>query len=461
VKVPCIVIGGGLSGLAAAIRLARFTADVVLLEQHTRLGGLNSYYYRNNTLFETGLHAITNYAESGNKRAPLNRLLRQLKIPRSSLNLHQQIASEICFPEQKSLIFSNDFKILEDEISHKFPKAIDAFVTLQRFLEDFDPFVPAPFRSARSFLQEILGDKLLVDMLLCPLMYYGSSVEDDMDLSQFAIMFQAIYQEGFFRPQGTIRDFLNLLANHLQTLGGTIRRGTRVTQILQDGKTARGVKLDSGEIIESDHILSTIGYQETRIILGLEPEEQEPDRLGFIETIFQLPGSAGSRLPDNRTVIFYSENFPFSYSRPDDLADFSSGVICLPHNFQQRTPGETIEVRSTHLASYSRWHAMHSCRKHYNDAKKQAQSRSLRVIEKYLGKFRDDIVYEDTFTPMTIERYTAKRHGAIYGSPVKVKDGNIGYTNLFLAGTDQGFLGIIGSMLSGVSIVNQHILTRI
>jgi hypothetical protein len=29
---------------------------------------------------------------------------------------------------------------------------------------------------------------------------------------------------------------------------------------------------------------------------------------------------------------------------------------------------------------------------------------------------------------------------------------------LFLAGTDQGYLGIIGSMLSGITIVNQHIL---
>jgi hypothetical protein len=44
---------------------------------------------------------------------------------------------------------------------------------------------------------------------------------------------------------------------------------------------------------------------------------------------------------------------------------------------------------------------------------------------------------------------------------VKIKDGNIGYDNLFIAGTDQGFLGIVGSMLSGVSIVNQHILPKL
>ncbi|RPJ12361.1 MAG: NAD(P)/FAD-dependent oxidoreductase, partial [Deltaproteobacteria bacterium] len=61
-KVPLLVIGGGLSGLAAAIRAARFSPDVLLVEKHIRLGGLNSYFFRNGILLETGLHAITNYA---------------------------------------------------------------------------------------------------------------------------------------------------------------------------------------------------------------------------------------------------------------------------------------------------------------------------------------------------------------------------------------------------------------
>ena len=58
-------------------------------------------------------------------------------------------------------------------------------------------------------------------------------------------------------------------------------------------------------------------------------------------------------------------------------------------------------------------------------------------------------------------KFPGKIGHAIYGSPLKIKDGNIGYNNLYLAGTDQGFLGIIGSMLSGVSIANQHLLPKI
>jgi phytoene dehydrogenase-like protein len=207
VKFPLLVIGGGPSGIAAAIRAARFVPDVLLLEKHSRLGGLNSYFYRNKTLFETGLHAITNYAPPGAKAAPLNRLLRQLKLKRKDFSFCQQYRSEIAFLDSESLFFSNDFNLLKTEIQEKFPHCIDTFQKLHEFLDTLNPFIPSPFRSAKKKVTAILGDKLLAEMLLCPLMFYGSSHENDMDLNQFAIMFQAIYEQGMFRPKTTIKDF--------------------------------------------------------------------------------------------------------------------------------------------------------------------------------------------------------------------------------------------------------------
>jgi phytoene dehydrogenase-like protein len=335
VKVPFLVIGGGLSGLAAAIRVARFNPSVLLLEKHSRLGGLNSYFYRNKTLYETGLHAITNYAGPRDKKAPLNRLLRQLKLQRSELTFCEQYHSEVVFRGCTSLKFSNDFELFQSEIGEKFPLAGDRLQKLLFFLEGFDPFVPAPFTSAKKFLMEILGDALLVDMILCPLMYYGSSHENDMDLSQFAIMFRAIYQEGMFRPQGTIKDFLDLLVAHLHTLGGSIRTSCGVERIVHHQGTAIGVQLSSGEEIECDYLLSTIGRDETMHLLDKTPPTptSECGRLGFFETIYQVPAKAATHLACDKTIIFYNDGERFLYKKTRGFGRFCQRGDLLSREF--------------------------------------------------------------------------------------------------------------------------------
>ncbi|MEN8199272.1 MAG: FAD-dependent oxidoreductase [Thermodesulfobacteriota bacterium] len=459
--VPLVIIGGGLSGLAAALRFARFIPDVLILEKHSRVGGLNSYYYRNSRLFETGLHAITNYAPAGVKDAPLNRLLRQLKIKRQELDLHQQIQSEIHFVGRESLLFSNDFSLLDREIGAKFKASHQGFHNLLQLIREYNPFQPLPFVSARKIIQEHLQDELLTDMLLCPLMYYGSSIEDDMDLGQFVIMFRAIFLEGMFRPGGTIKDLLDLLLKHYEDYGGKIRTKAGVSRIISNGKEIRGVELESGENIHCDYLLSTIGSEETFALLKAPSQADTGTRLGFVETIFELKAETPLARGEDKTIIFYNSSNSLSYRQPDELVDFNSGVICMPQNFQDLELPLFKEVRTTHLANYELWKGLKAESFSYREAKDQTAMNSLSAAEKILGNFGRNIVYRDTFTPLTIERFTAKKKGAIYGSPVKIKDGDIGYTNLFLAGTDQGFLGIIGAMLSGVSMVNQHILPRL
>lgn len=461
-SIPLLVIGGGLSGLAAAIRAARFVPGVLLVEKHSRLGGLNSYFFRNNTLYETGLHAITNYAAPEDKQAPLNRLLRQLKLHRKDLSLCQQMKSEVVFRNLESLSFSNDFAVLDAEVRSKFPHAVDNYYKLLDFIKTFDPFRPSPFRSTRSFLSTMLQAPLLTEMILCPLMYYGSSREDDLDLSQFVIMFRAIFQEGMFRPRGTIKDLIDLLTSHYCTLGGSLKKNCGVKNILVRQNKAVAVELDHGETLECDHILSTIGHGETlRLISGAtSPQKTSLSRLGFVETIFQLSQLPAS-LSDKKTIIFFNDGEKFSYKNPVDFVDFRSGVICFPANFQGIPASDTTEIRSTHLANYDKWKDLSTNPTRYLNQKQDTSSCSAQTLENLIGSFTTNIVYENTFTPVTIERFTSKIGGAIYGSPEKVKDGNIGYPNLFLAGTDQGFLGIIGSMLSGVSIVNQHILPKL
>ena len=148
-----IIIGAGLSGLAAGIRAARFGVQTLIVEQHHSQSGLNSYYRRQGHLFETGLHAMTNFAPAKDKRAPLNLLFRQLHLSRRDFPVREQIGSEIIFPAG-SLSFSNDPALLDVEIARLFPQASEAFRRLRKAIANYDPLAPAPWRSARHFIQD-------------------------------------------------------------------------------------------------------------------------------------------------------------------------------------------------------------------------------------------------------------------------------------------------------------------
>ncbi len=454
-----------MSGLAAAIRLARFGRPTIILEKHTRPGGLNSFYYRQGRLFETGLHAMTNYAGPEDRSAPLNRLFRQLKLSRKAFQTHEQIGSEIAFPT-RSLRFTNDFSCLHDEVCAKFSASAAGFGQLTDFVKKYDPFANRPWRSARQVLGTYIPDPLLIEMLLCPLMIYGNSQEDDMDLAQFVIMFQAVFLEGFFRPHGSIRDFLDLLLAHYQGLGGEIRFKTEVDSLITSDTQVLGVRLKDGEELLADKVVSTIGADGTMALLPGSLAGTRADyvgRLSFVESIYLLPQAALQEIRHDATCIFFSTRSDFVYHRPVEALDLEVGVINFPANFQGLQPDELVQIRVTHPANYEIFRqadagASKSRSSQYLELKKEWQERSLTKIGKMIGNFSQNIVYQDTFTPLTIERYSGKAAGAVYGSPLKIKDGLTRYQNLLLAGTDQGFLGIVGAMLSGVTIVNQHLL---
>jgi phytoene dehydrogenase-like protein len=451
-----LIIGGGLSGIAAGIRAARFGIDTLILEQHTIPGGLNSYYSRQGFLLETGLHAMTNFAERGNKKAPLNRLFRQLKLSRKKFVTHQQFTSKILFPQQ-FLEFSNDITLLQDTIAKVFPQSIDGFMSLVFAIDGIDPFADVPWQSTKEFLHSYLHDVLLEDMLLLPLMVYGNSEEHDMDLGQFVIMFRALFQEGFFRPDGTMKEFLWLLVDHYKAFGGQIRFKAKVSEVMRENSHVSGVILEDGSQITCDTVLSTIGTPGTSDLIGWpEKKADHVGQMSFVETISILPIQEREKMQTDHTIIFYNNHEHLVYCRPQMAIDPDWGVICFPENFHDLPEQNHFQVRVTNSASYKIW--SDTPQAEYVELKRICQAQTEKTVSKIIGNYTQNRVYHDSFTPLTIERYTAKAEGAVYGSPIKNRNGETPYDNFFIAGTDQGFLGIVGAMLSGVTIVNQRVL---
>jgi phytoene dehydrogenase-like protein len=186
-----LIIGAGMSGLAAGIRLAYFDKKVCILEKHNHVGGLNSFYTLDGRKLDVGLHAITNYVPKGIKLAPLPRLLRQLRLRFEDFDLYPQRMSVVRFPE-KSLRFTNDFDFFVQEVNNNFPGQADNFQKLLKTIFEYDELnLNAKPLSAYKIVSSIISDPLLIDMIFCPLMYYGSAQENDMDFAQFVIMFKS------------------------------------------------------------------------------------------------------------------------------------------------------------------------------------------------------------------------------------------------------------------------------
>lgn len=263
-----IIIGAGMSGLAAGIRLAHYDRRVCILERHTAIGGLNSYYRLGGRNYDVGLHAVTNFTPKGARKGPLARLLRQLRIRWDDFSLAPQLGSLIAFPGV-SLRFNNNFELLASEVERSFPHEKDNFLKLSETVVDYDDLnEQTAAGSARAIVGGIIKDRLLLEMLFCPLMFYGSARENDMDFGQFSVMFRSIFMEGFARPWAGVRVILKHLVRKFKEVGGELRLRAGVERIEVEGGRATRVVLDDGTELEGQRVLSSAGLAETMRQIG-------------------------------------------------------------------------------------------------------------------------------------------------------------------------------------------------
>lgn len=450
-----------MSGLAAGIRLAHYDQKVLVLEKHWTIGGLNSFYRSGGRNYDVGLHAVTNFTPAGTKKGPLARLLRQLRFKWEDFELSPQVGSAIAFPSVR-LRFNNDIDLLKSEVSQQFPAESDNFERLLRELADYDDLTQDNFGgSARLFLSGIFRDPLLVEMLLCPLMWYGNAREDDMDYGQFCIMFRSIFLEGFARPFKGVRLILKHLVKRYRALGGELKLRSGVERIVTEGDRAVGVVLENGEELTAKRVLSSAGIIETQRMCDdlSQPTPQRAGQLTFIESISVLDQQPKD-LGFSETIVFFNDSSKFDWKPPShDLCDTRTGVICSPNNYLYPSELGNLDdgvIRLTTIADYGRW--MQLDESEYLRQKMWWYDRSVASAVRFIPDFRSHVIDTDVFTPKTIRRFTSHDNGAVYGAPEKVLDGTTHLKNLFLCGTDQGFVGIIGSIVSGISMANMHCL---
>ena len=456
-----IIIGAGMSGLAAGIRLAQFDQRVLIVEKHYLWGGLNSFYKRAGRRIDVGLHALTNYRPPGrggdSRGRPLARILRQLRIAHADLELGEQRESRVAFPGE-ALRFSNDIALLESEVERAFPSQRDGFARLLQLVVSYpSEEAQADGRMAREVLAGLFDEPLLIDMLLLPILYYGSPTPHDLAWTSFVTLFKSLYEEGFARPRGGVRTLLDLLRGRYLELGGELRMRAGVERIEHTDGRLTSLLLEDGRRVEAACVLSSAGWVETMALAGLERETRPEERgsLSFTESISFLDTS-NAALGHDTTITFFNSAAELVYAAPEEDVDLRSGVICCPDNYQSPGALEQPALRLTLLANARRW--QEKSPEDYAAAKERVWREGHAAITAFAPDIRPHTLFKDVFTPRTITHFTGHRSGAVYGSPVKRPSGETPIAGLFLCGTDQGFLGIVGSMLSGIAMANRHAL---
>ena len=448
-----IVIGAGLSGLAAGIRLSQYGHRVRLFERHAVPGGLNSYYVRHGRLYDTGLHALTNVGAPGDRAAPLNLLCRQLRLRRDEWDIRPQRRSAVALPSA-TLQFDNDIATLQDSVATAFPHEADAFARLVAELRAMDPFVNGrEFRPLRPWLAERVRTPLLRALLCCPVMYYGNATAGDMDLRQFCILFRSMFLEGMGRPAGGMRTILDQLCRRLEENGAELhlRRGVAALAN-RDGAVTEAIA-DDGEAVRADVVLSCCGGPETGRLLspavpglsGLEPGE-----MSYVEAVFDL-ACPPAELGLSHAVLFRHGSDTFDYRPEPTTLSPDSLVVCVPANFDGMADASR-EVRVTALGGCHAWNAL--APDAYRAEKERVLTELAERLEACHPGFAAAVTTRELYTPRTFTRFTGRLNGAIYGMPHKWWDGRTPLRNLRLVGADQGYLGIVGAMLSGVTVAN-------
>ena len=474
-----IIIGAGPAGLACALRLSMSGKKVAILERQLTIGGLNTTYERihqkKKVFFDVGLHAMTNFSPPGPsfKQRTLHKLLRQLRLSYQHLNLGEQNYSLIEVGSM-TIQFSNSVSLLKEELVRNFPDSIEELLAFFDELEKTNEFPEKreTFKSAKSWLEKKISNPLLRQILLFPVLTYGSSWKNDIDFYLYICLFKSMFYEGMCRPNGGIRTIWGEIVKKLEKeqvqlmLGEKVisygdfifEDGAQVSNV--DGKVGLEVKTNKNiyytkEVYTSAGLIHTL--ENYNVIADGEKTEDLSEKLSFVEAIFKFDISLEEqkKLP---TLTFFAKDQEITYEAPDGLVSFDWAVFCCPGSFQNQEEESLGIVRMTIPANFDFWKKLkNQSISDYRRAKIELSNQLLSMIQKHFKPLENKFIsYSDIFTPITVERYTGHKNGNIYGATRKCHSGKVDFAkNVYIIGADQGYPGIIGAMLSGVTTANR------
>ena len=403
-----IVVGGGLGGLTSANRLAKFGYSVLLLEHHSQLGGLATWFRRpKGHIFDVSLHGFP---------AGMIKTCRKYWT--------NEIANSII--QLKGIRFDNpqfsftttfdmlDFKkILHDRFHVTKETIVDFFTTVRRMNYYDDQSL-----TTRDLFEKFFpGRNDIVRMLMEPITYANGSTLDDPAIT-YGIVFSNFMRKGVFIFQGGTDNLIKLMKTEMKKNGVDIRTGALVEKIVVENGKIAGV-MANGKQIKSRAVLSNANIRNT--IFKMTGEKYFPKN--FIDDACKI------RMNNSSCQVYigirqgeeieYAGDLIFTSTYPE----FDSTAICSK-NITSRTfsfyspeirPGSNhYAIVSSTNANYSDWADLSD--EEYHREKQRLIDDTIDTLEKHVPDVRNKIDYLEAATPKTFKRYTLHEGGASFGT---------------------------------------------
>jgi all-trans-retinol 13,14-reductase len=330
--------------------------------------------------------------------------------------------------------------------------------------------------STEKVVNELTENERLRSIFCAQWGYYGSPPSR----SSFAIQALVVkhFSWGAYYPEGGSGSIAKCLLKTVADAGGWTQIRADVDEILIQKGRAIGVRLQTGEEITAQKIVSAVGIQST--IQRLMPSEysQQP----WADSIQTLPKSAahvclylgfkGDIRKAGCTAAnkwFYNtwdnEQEPWSIDQPDNLGDAAILYCSFPSlkdplfdaGPEQRHTGEVVTfVPWESFAPWldTRWQKRGG---DYADFKKKLEAKLLEQFLQHVPGLRGMVEYAEISTPLSTDNFVRPMHGAIYGiepTPDRFRNhwlrARPPVKNLYFSGSELASVGVIGAMMGGV-----------
>ena len=406
-KYDIVVIGGGLGGLTAANRLARTGRRVLLVEQHTQLGGLATYFHRKGHIFDVALHGFP---------AGMRKSLRKYWGKRFADQVIQVKSIRFHNPQYRleSTFDTTDFSVKMEEF-FKIPRSsVMAFFDAIASMNYYDD----KSMTTRELFQKFFPGRTDVwRFLMEPITYANGSTLDEPAIS-YGIVFGNFMSEGVYTFLGGTDRMLEMMREELAANGVEIALGTQAEKVLFDGGRVTGVVLNGSNVACKAVVSNGSLFRTAFELAGKDLLSKEySDGLSAVRPSTSscqvyLGIKRGEKIPFIGDLVFHSTH-----------PEFDAEALCAP-NITSRTfsvyypeirPGsDEYSIVASMNARFQNWEKL--TKEEYQAAKDALVEDAMNTVEEYIPNIRSIVDYTCAATPLTFRRYTGHVNGATFGT---------------------------------------------